>query len=585
MDQVMATKERTLPVRDSVTAVIRRERLKALRSRSRVHYTTGPSMPNQTPGILWTYFQNAVLMTIPVSAVLLVWYKRSVSRNMRSTSEAAAADTPQLDSGAAPAGDTPLAESDSTDTASAEGSIDNTANELRSRRRVAVVYTIGSAVAAGILTVLFFASGVEVAAVRVFVVWYAFWWPVVPAVAALLAVSRRRAVLMFALYVIAGTVVTWVWSLFNKLALGRSAIVPSENVVSFLNFLLQEAWLPYLIILITTNRRVRSVSPLALAGLLVFSYSALAVYFATVALMDTGSVGRSLISLVGVHISSVLFLAATLPVGLVCWWGLRLLGRGYEQKSFSDVQLVVDSWWLIVVFNVIVLTASDLGWTALAGLLAWVAYRVVVEALLKAWRIAPYGNRAPRLLLLRVFGFQRRTEKLFDGVAQRWRFRGTATLIAGTDLVSRLIDPGDVVSFVGGQLRRQFVQSRSDLHEQLRLLDRVRDPDGRFRVNKFFCFDDTWRPTLQALVTRTDLVLMDVRGLSERNSGCQFELQQLADSALLAKTVFVVDESTDSRLLEASVGARANLVHAGRRSGTHIDSILRALHACEQPYT
>jgi hypothetical protein len=537
-------------------------------------------MPSQTPGILWTYFQNAVVMTIPVSAVLLVWYRRSVSRNMRATSESAAGVVP-IDAASVSPHDGPAPAGLSTEVIPVAAAAVSTAIEMRSRRRVAAIYAIGGGVAAAILAALFFTSGVEGAALRVFVVWYAFCWPVVPAIAAVLAASRRRAVLMFVLYVVTGVVATWAWSLFNKLALGRGAIVPSENVVSFLEFLIVEAWLPCLIILATINRRVRSVSPLALAGLLVFSYSSLAVYFATVALMDTGSLGRWLIGLIGGHVSSVLFLIAALPVGLACWWGLGRLGRGYERKSFSDVQLVVDSWWLIAVFNVVVLAATDLGWSALVGLLAWIAYRAVVEVLLRAWRISPHLQRAPRLLLLRVFGFDRRTEKLFDGVAQRWRFRGTTTLIAGTDLVSRLVDPGDVVRFVGGRLRQQFVQSASDLAEQLRLVDRSRDPDGRFRVNKFFCFDDTWRPTLEALVRSSDVVLMDVRGFSERNRGVQFELQQLVEHALLDKTVFVVDESTDSRLLEASLGARVNLVHAHRRSGAPIGSILRALQASE----
>lgn len=538
-------------------------------------------MPNQAPGILWTYFQNAILMTIPVSAVLLVWYKRSVSRNMRATGEAGRSPITSHDDGAVEDFAAPTVAFHATDVLQGAASNDAISNESRSRRRLATIYAIGGAVAASVLTVLFFASGVEVAALRVFVVWCAFCWPIVPTVAALLAASRRRAVVMFGVYVVAGICITWAWSLFNRTVLGRSAIVPSENVIAFLKFLLQEAWLPYLIVVVTGNRRVRSVSPLTLAGLLVFSFSALAVHFATIALMDTGAAGRWAIGLVSANISSVLFLIAALPVGLVCWWGLGLIGRGYEHKSFSDLQLVVDSWWLIVVFNAIVLAASDLGWKALAGLLAWMAYRIVVEVLLRAWPISPDAERGPRLLLLRVFGFQRRTEKLFDGVAQRWRFRGTATLIAGTDLVSRLIDPGDVASFVGGHLRQQFVNNRCALDDHLRLLDRVRDPDGRFRVSKFFCFDDTWRATLQALLRRSDVVLMDLRGFSERNSGCQFELQQLNEHALLDKTVFVVDESTDARLLEASVGSRVNLVRADRQSAAETESIFRALYACE----
>ena len=167
-----------------------------------------------------------------------------------------------------------------------------------------------------------------------------------------------------------------------------------------------------------------------------------------------------------------------------------------------------------------------------------------------------------------------------------------ATLIAATDLVSRLIDPGDVVGFVGGHLRQQFVQSGRDLTNHLRLPDRVRDPDGRFRVDKFFCHDNTWKATLQALIKRTDVVLMDLRGFSERNSGCQFELRELAENALLQKTVFVVDDSTDSRLLEASIlgsmpatgragqSVRLNLVHTKRQSGADIHAIDRALLAC-----
>jgi hypothetical protein len=347
-----------------------------------------------------------------------------------------------------------------------------------------------------------------------------------------------------------------------------------------------------LIILITGNRRLRSVSPLALAGLLVFSYSALALNYAVVALTDIGPAREWLLGVAGANVQSVLFLVAALPVGLVCWWGLRVLGRGYEHKSFSDVQLVVDTWWLIVIFNAVVLTASDLGWTALLGLFAWAAYRMSVEAALRLWRVpSPAEARPPRLLLLRVFGFQRRTERLFDGVAQRWRFRGSATLIAGTDLVSRLIDPGDVIRFAGGHLKQQFVQSNGEVNDHLRLLDPVRDPDGRFRVSKVFCHDDTWRATLQALMSYSDLVLMDLRGFSERNSGCQFELKELAEHSLLGKTVFVVDETTDSRLLEVSLldSGRAatnatgdaaptlNLVHTKSQSGADIQSIYAAL--------
>lgn len=549
-------------------------------------------MPNLAPGILWTYFQNAILVTIPVSLILLVWYRRAVSRKMRAHSDVEREVEGVALKDFARHGLTRV----SIDAANPSRLVDNTGSETRSRRRLALIYTVGGAVASSVLTALFVTMpNVDLAALRAFTVWYAFCWPIVPSIATLLVISRRRALLVFLLYIVAGAVAVWAWSAFNKVAFDRTDIVPLNNAMAFLKFLLYEAWLPYLIILVTGNRRLRSVSPLALAGLLVFSYSALALNYAVIALMDVGTVREWLLGVAGANFRHLLFLLAALPVGLACWWGLRLLGRGFENKSFSDVQLLVDTWWLIVVFNVVVDFSSDLGWGGLLGLFAFVAYRIVVETGLRLWRIAPAERQAQRLLLLRVFGFQRRTEKLFDGIAQRWRFRGSVRLITGTDLVSRLIDPGDFISFVGGRLKQQFVQSGEDLVRNLALLDEGRDPDGRFRVNKFFCHADTWRATLQALLKRSDLVLMDLRGFSDRNSGCQFELQELAENSLLPKTVFIVDETTDSRLLEASLietgrtatnagrdgVGRMNLVRTNTQSATEIRAIDRALRTCE----
>jgi hypothetical protein len=156
------------------------------------------------------------------------------------------------------------------------------------------------------------------------------------------------------------------------------------------------------------------------------------------------------------------------------------------------------------------------------------------------------------LLLLRVFGFQQRTEKLFDSVAQRWRFRGTVKMIAGTDLAVRTIDPEDTIAFVGGRLRSRFVRNAADLRSRLEETEEARDPDGRFRVTEFFCHDDTWRPTLTALLLRSDVVLMDLRSFSENNSGCIFELRQLAEQERLAHTLFVVDSTTDVNFLEST---------------------------------
>jgi hypothetical protein len=110
----------------------------------------------------------------------------------------------------------------------------------------------------------------------------------------------------------------------------------------------------------------------------------------------------------------------------------------------------------------------------------------------------------------------RHTESLFDRVAQRWRFRGPVQLIAGTDLAARTTDPADVLVWLQGHLATRYVRHAGDIGTRLAGLDVAPDPDGRFRVNELYCHDDTWRPTLQALLDVSDRVLADLRGFGRR---------------------------------------------------------------------
>jgi len=47
------------------------------------------------------------------------------------------------------------------------------------------------------------------------------------------------------------------------------------------------------------------------------------------------------------------------------------------------------------------------------------------------------------------------------------------------------------------------------LESRLSETDVAPDLDGRFRVNDFFCYEDTWKSVLDRLVRDTDAVLMD----------------------------------------------------------------------------
>jgi hypothetical protein len=424
-------------------------------------------------------------------------------------------------------------------------------------RRLIAIYGTAGATAAAVIAALFLISmGDEIKGLRAFITWYVFAWPIILTLATLLAWSQRKALLAFGGYVFVGGLVVLVWSTINRIGLGHTDVSPLHNLYAYLSFLVLETWLPFLIVIITTNRRLRSVSPFVLAGLLVFSFSNYLVTNLLVLSLDYTAF-HNFVGLFGANFWVIFwFMLAALPIGYACWRALRWLSRSFERKAFSDTQLLVDSWWLIAVFHQTTSLASDFGWGALVGLLAFVAYRLVVALGLALWRTDRPLHRS-RLLLLRVFGFQQRTERLFDAIAQRWRLFGSVNLIGAADLAMRTIDPSDIISFVGGRIRRLFVRSGADLVQHLERTDEMWDPDGRFRINKFFCHDNTWRPMLQALLARSDVVLMDLRGFSQSNSGCLFELQQLLANGLLPRTVFVVDDTTDTALLKTTLGRQA----------------------------
>ena len=84
-------------------------------------------------------------------------------------------------------------------------------------------------------------------------------------------------------------------------------------------------------------------------------------------------------------------------------------------------------------------------------------------------------------------------------------------------------------------------------------MDTGADPDGRYRVNEFFCRADTWQATMQRLSEMSDAVLMDLRSFAPANQGCLFELARLLDGVDLERVVFLVDQTTDRRFLEATL--------------------------------
>jgi hypothetical protein len=549
------------------------------------------------PGRLSHIFLISIFDAALLSWITLRLYRRSVRRLMLAPVSRAANPSNVVDKSAA---ETPG--SDAIRFALIDQASGASASALPTRppllRRVGLAYCVGALAYAAVMTWLILAP---VSPPLPLGAWTAQWWihawPVVPALAALMVMDRPGWVRLAGWYLLAGSLLVAGSTLALQVLRGSLNSAPVTNVFWMLVSLGWSAALPLALLLITGWRRVRAVMPLVLATTLLFGFASMMSVELMVRMLSVPALTGALLDVAALtSAEAALFaplLIVSLPVGWLAWRLVRWLAGAFERKRFSDVQLVVDCWWIVVTAERVATSLAAMYgfWSLLGGFAAFAAYRVGVALMLRPADRA--SNEAPkRLLLLRVFGYEARTEALFDTVAQRWRLRGPVQLIAGVDLAMRTADPGDLLAFINGRLADNWVRSPEDVAPRLRRLDLARDPDSRFRVNELYCRDDSWRPTLEALLDITDAVLMDLRSFRAQNAGCIFELEQLVRRIPTDEIVLVCDQTTDLPLLgrvlgaawqEARRGGAARgsgaiaLVRMDRQSPREIDALMTRL--------
>jgi hypothetical protein len=227
---------------------------------------------------------------------------------------------------------------------------------------------------------------------------------------------------------------------------------------------------------------------------------------------------------------------------------LSWIGLAYEQKVFSDAQFQVFCWMITVAGVVICVGTIVRGSKLFDPMNLWLLGATGV-ALVVYWLVTRYGiqpldsNR--RLLVLRVFSKERRGERLLDELEYRWRFIGPIVLIGATDVAKRTIDPAKAADFLRRRMEDIFVPSLYVLHKRVAAMDETPDPDGRYRVNEFFCFDNTWREAVRLLLDSSDAIVLDLSEFTADRQGTAWELGQLRERGALPRTVFLVSDQTD----------------------------------------
>jgi tetratricopeptide (TPR) repeat protein len=435
------------------------------------------------------------------------------------------------------------------------------AGAARASRRAAWALALAGGAFACVGAVLWLnASGLELSPGRFIMIVLGYVWPVVFVLALLWGPDRRRlAWAVFAYLAVLLAFCTYVAMTDTPAMKTWGVNIPPFFQPAF-SVAIEAA--PSLFLLLFLNRQVRAIGPVLLVLMVIVcagsialmvaasTYAGLQVLAGLSALLNEilgAEWPSAVVSLIGVHLLGALLF---LPLG---WLAIRWLRRRYDRKRFSEQTLVLDSIWVfqsLVLCLHTVLAAGPAGWLALGS---FVAYKLAAWLGLRPLAKAAAARPPARLLLLRTFGFRRRSERFFDLLGARWRYAGPIQLIAAPDLASRSIDPDEFLDFLSGRLRHRFIIEPGDLERRFAQIDNGPDPDGRFRVNEFFCGNDAWRPAVIRLMAESDMVVMDLRGFSTGNQGCLFELQSLIDIVPVARVVLLTDGSTDTPFLRETL--------------------------------
>jgi hypothetical protein len=493
------------------------------------------------------------LLTFVLAALALAVFRRAVARNMAAASAAHAA---VIDTGPRRAATAPLTVRIETP----QGAVTAAGPSDRALRRLALAHALAG-LAFGLVAalLLLLLSGMEIWPLRTAALTWAYAWPAVPVLCLVVGPDRgTQGRILFTYFGGLLVLCALAWLIgAPPLHLAPLGLTLPGLLSPFVLWLVHAA--PSLFLLLFLNRAVRAVGPLVLV-------------FVLIALVGT-HVALSILAIDPVMRAAGEVAVQTGLGGHGVFWGVVLLGllagswpaaraavflsKRYAAKRFSNLMLTASAIWLLETLWITSGFYREAGALGLAAaVLPFAAWAVTLNAALRPLAAEARSRRAPRLLLLRVFGFGRRSQRLLDLLGTRWRLVGSIDLIAAPDLAPHVVEPSTFLEFVRGNLARLFVRTPADLQDRLAAADRSPDPDGRFRINQFFCSGDVWKAAVMSLMDGAALVVMDLRGFGPQHRGCAFELQTLLDMVELQRLVLVVDATTDRGTLETLLQER-----------------------------
>lgn len=281
---------------------------------------------------------------------------------------------------------------------------------------------------------------------------------------------------------------------------------------------------------------------------------------------------------------------------LLIWTSMRQIGYKHQFTAYKDglFDIVAPIWkFVFAVFqskwcSFIAIAVFSLA--SFNGLLTLSVGEVLSAALLilaacfhgyMIYRLNMKARKQPNLtlLILRVFLIKRTSLFTFSQLAKFWKYFGSYFTVADPSfykvywkrnfkhtfpvviiaifLVYTQVENSGAAPFEGfialmffgaflfiifgiRNMKRNFVSSEDSLQKELsRLKQKPVKWDGTFKETPVSCYDNTWQMTVNTLVETSSVVLMDLRGFSEKNKGCEFEVNLLLNKIALKQILFI----------------------------------------------
>ena len=195
-----------------------------------------------------------------------------------------------------------------------------------------------------------------------------------------------------------------------------------------------------------------------------------------------------------------------------------------------------------------------------------------------------FGRPPWSIVYLRLFENEARLRAFLQGP---WRecgyvhFMRAATSVSADEIHAAKSGTALFINsreWLEAELARQPMEPLSCGHHDLRNVGdgeiRVTDAAGSYPVRALLIHGSFWQATLDLLLDRVDVVVLDLSGYQRENVGTGFELQRVVDRFPFERTALIADEHSDETFVDAQVREAWTHMAAGSPNAAHDVSVV-----------